>query len=142
MTVREAAYADRPLADVRAALKALGLRTTVADTRRDNPGGHQPGSVAALAPDGKVRTGTLVTLTLWGAEPSPAPAPKKDSDKGKGNSNGKGADHGKPKGKKKRCCKTLSTESSARSHALRRAAARCSSVSSGAGGRTTRCSSR
>ncbi len=89
--VRAAAYVGTPVAEVRAALSGLGLRTKVAEI--DNPGGHPAGTVAALDPTGSVHVGATVTVQVWG--PAPAPAKKKP---GPDHGPGQGKGHGK-KGK-------------------------------------------
>ena len=78
--VRPAAYVGKPVAQVRDALRRLGLQSKVV-RRRDNPGGHVAGTVAALAPTGMVAKDSLVRLTVWKAPPpppatKPAPAPQ------------------------------------------------------------------
>jgi serine/threonine-protein kinase len=90
--VDPAAYVGKPVAEVRAALTALGL-----DSRRvsvDNPGGRTAGTVAALQPTGAVAVGTTITLEVWGAAPEDATdgggKPEPDKGKGKGNDKGKG----------------------------------------------------
>jgi len=69
VTVDPAAYVGKPVADVRAALTALGLRSRVETVA--NPGGHPQGIVATLRPTGSVRVGTTVTIGVWGAVPPP-----------------------------------------------------------------------
>ena len=65
-----AAYVGKPVADVRAALRGLGLSSRVATVH--NPGGHTTGTVAAVQPTGPVTEGTSVTVDAWGAAPKPA----------------------------------------------------------------------
>ena len=84
--VRAAAYVGKPVAEVRTALRALGLRTRVVDV--DNPGGHQAGTVSALRPSGTVRVGATVTLEVWGTPPPPPPDDHEDKH-GKGKGKGK-----------------------------------------------------
>ncbi|HEX2892942.1 MAG TPA: serine/threonine protein kinase [Marmoricola sp.] len=87
--VDPAAYVGQPVADVRAALTGLGLRTAVTTVR--NPGGHTAGTVSALRPTGAVKVGTTVTLDVWGAAPKPAPTTLTKPHGGKpGKGHGKG----------------------------------------------------
>jgi serine/threonine-protein kinase len=86
--VRAAAYVGTRAAEVRAALAALGLQTSVAEVH--NPGGHTAGTVADLDPTGRVPVGATVTVQVWG--PAPAP-PKKKA--GPGHGPGKPKGHGK-----------------------------------------------
>lgn len=87
--VDPAAYVGKPVAEVRAALGALGLETRVVDV--DNPGGRTAGTVAALRPTGAVAVGTTVRLEVWGAAPKAEPdsGGKPEPDKGKGKGKGK-----------------------------------------------------
>jgi serine/threonine-protein kinase len=80
--VDPAAYVGKPVADVRAALAALGLQSRV--TTVANTGGHGQGTVAALRPTGAVRVGATVTLDVWGAAPAPQKHHGGKPDKGKG----------------------------------------------------------
>ena len=80
-------YSHHPT-EVRAALAALGLQTSVAEVH--NPGGHTAGTVADLDPTGRVPVGATVTVQVWG--PAPAP-PKKKA--GPGHGPGKPKGHGK-----------------------------------------------
>ncbi|HEY6932308.1 MAG TPA: serine/threonine-protein kinase [Marmoricola sp.] len=102
--VRAAAYVGRPVAEVRDALRALGLQSRVV-AHRDNPGGHTAATVAALSPTGLVAKDGVVRLTAWGAPPpppAPAPAPE-HHDKPKPEPHGKPPHHGpkKPHGNDK-----------------------------------------
>jgi serine/threonine-protein kinase len=87
--VDPAAYIGKRATDVRAALAALGLKTTVHQV--SNPGGRSAGTVAALRPTGRVAKGTTVTVDVWGAPP------KVENDGPTKHKPGKG--HGKGKGK-------------------------------------------
>jgi len=80
------AYVGKPVAEVKAALGALGLKTRVVTV--DNPGGHPKDTVQALRPTGAVAPGTTVTLDVWGAPPAP-----------KGDGHGGDGKPGKGKGK-------------------------------------------
>jgi serine/threonine-protein kinase len=82
--VDPAAYVGKPVADVRAALAALGLQSRLNTVA--NSGGHAKGTVAALRPTGAVRVGATVTLDVWGA----APAPQKHHGGKPGKGKGKG----------------------------------------------------
>jgi serine/threonine-protein kinase len=70
VTIDPAAYVGKPVADVRTALRGLGLPSRV--TTVHNPGGHTAGTVAALRPTGAVTAGTTVAIDAWGAAPKPA----------------------------------------------------------------------
>jgi serine/threonine-protein kinase len=87
VTVDPAAYVGKPLADVRAALVALGLRTRVVNVA--NPGGHTAGTVATLRPTGAVQVGATVTLDAWGAAPKPSTTKPHGGKPGKGHGKGK-----------------------------------------------------
>jgi eukaryotic-like serine/threonine-protein kinase len=65
VTVDPASYVGKPVADVRAALAELGLTSRVNTIA--NPGGHTAGTVAAVRPNGSVRTGATITLDVWGS---------------------------------------------------------------------------
>ena len=71
--VRKSRYVGQPVATVRAALRALGLRSTV--TTITNPGSHTAGTVAALSPTGPVRAHTTIALQVWGAAPTSTATP-------------------------------------------------------------------
>jgi eukaryotic-like serine/threonine-protein kinase len=86
VTVDPAAYVGKKVADVRAALSALGLTSRVDNVV--NPGGRQAGTVAAVRPTGTVRVGATITLEVWGDPP------KDDDNSGPGKKK-----HGKGKGK-------------------------------------------
>jgi len=83
--VRAASYVGKPVDEVRAALRALGLSTRVVTV--DNPGGRPAGAVAALDPTGQVRIDATVTLQVWGT------APKDNSGPAKGKGHGKKGKH-------------------------------------------------
>jgi tRNA A-37 threonylcarbamoyl transferase component Bud32 len=78
--VDSAAYIGKPVADVRAALTAMGLTSRVVTV--DNPGGNKAGTVAALRPTGSVSVDETIALYVWSAEPKPQD--KHDKGKGKG----------------------------------------------------------
>jgi serine/threonine-protein kinase len=89
VAIDPAAYRGRPAAQVQAALVALKVKPTMHTV--SNPGGHDAGTVASLAPTGSVRVGSSVTVNVWGTAPEPTthtadkPAPKhKGPGKGKG----------------------------------------------------------
>ena len=82
VAIDPAAYVGKPVADVRAALGALGLRTRVVNV--DNPGGQKAGTVAALRPTGSVRVDEIVTLDVWGPDRADNSGPGKGKGKGKG----------------------------------------------------------
>ena len=71
VTVDPAQYRGKPVADVQAALKALGLPSTVHQIPND--GTHTAGTVADLRPAGTVPVGKNVTLDVWGAPPKAEP---------------------------------------------------------------------
>jgi serine/threonine-protein kinase len=85
VTVDQAQYRGKPAAVVQAALKALGLPSTVHTIAND--GTHPAGTVAAVRPSGTVPVGKNVTLDVWGSPPKADPkdhsGPAK-GDKGKG----------------------------------------------------------
>jgi serine/threonine-protein kinase len=88
VSVDPAAYVGRPVAEVRAALGALGLDTRVVTV--DNPGGKAAGTVAALRPTGAVAAGAAVRLDVWGPAPKPGGDNQDRGDKpGKGKGKGK-----------------------------------------------------
>jgi serine/threonine-protein kinase len=87
VTVDAARYVGKPVADVKAALAALGLQTKVNTVA--NTGGHTAGTVAALRPKGAVRVGSTVTLDVYGAVQKASggggkPGPAKHKHKGHG----------------------------------------------------------
>jgi eukaryotic-like serine/threonine-protein kinase len=74
--VDEDAYKGRPLDDVVADLKALGLEVETQEV--ENPGGEDPGTVALVRPNGTVREGATVTVGYYGEAPetdTPTPTP-------------------------------------------------------------------
>jgi tRNA A-37 threonylcarbamoyl transferase component Bud32 len=81
VTVDAAAYVGKPVADVRAALTALGLASEVVTV--DNPGGFKAGTVKALRPTGSVSTDETITLDVWRAAPKAEPKHGKGKGKGK-----------------------------------------------------------
>jgi serine/threonine-protein kinase len=83
--VRAASYVGKPVDEVRAALRDLGLSTRVVTV--DNPGGRPTGTVAALDPTGQVKVDATVTLQVWGA------VPKDNSGPGNGKGHGKKGKH-------------------------------------------------
>ncbi|WP_183408255.1 serine/threonine-protein kinase [Nocardioides pocheonensis] len=88
VTVDPAAYVGKPVADVRAALGALGLHTRVVTVA--NPGGHTVGTVATLAPTGSVKAGATIRLDVWGAVQKPQPGTTKHHGGGPDKGHGKG----------------------------------------------------
>jgi len=83
--VRAASYVGKPVDQVRAALRDLGLSTRVVTV--DNPGGRPAGTVAALDPTGPVQVNATVTLQVWGA------VPQDNSGPGNGKGHGKKGKH-------------------------------------------------
>lgn len=88
-------FIGRPVAEAREELKGLGLRVEVVH----EAGGGTVGTVKAVAPEGTLAAGDLVTLTAVAAPPEvqEEPGGGKGSDGGPGK--GKGSDNGKGKGK-------------------------------------------
>jgi serine/threonine-protein kinase len=78
VTVDEAAYVGRPVADVLRDLMANNLLVQVVD----GPSTAPAGSVTAVDPTGSVREGTTVTVTVAA---KPVPPPKGHGDKHKHN---------------------------------------------------------
>jgi hypothetical protein len=72
-------------------LRALGLRVSV---RRQPNFEVPPGTVVGLSPTGKVRSGTLITLTVATAAKHPGHHGHGDNGNGNGKGNGKGDGHG------------------------------------------------
>jgi beta-lactam-binding protein with PASTA domain len=85
-------YVGQPVEEVQSALRKLGLDTRVED--RANPGDQSEGTVAALDSSGKVATGSVVVLAVWGAPPAAKDEPKKDDKDGAGK--GPGPEKKKP----------------------------------------------
>jgi serine/threonine-protein kinase len=67
VVVDKAQYVGKPVADVKAALAALGLHAQTTTVR--NPGGQTAGTVADLTPSGSVKQNATITLDVWGAVP-------------------------------------------------------------------------
>lgn len=82
ITIDVSAYVGKPVADVRAALSALGLSSRVVTV--DNPGDQREGTVAAVRPTGTVRVGETITVDVWGtAKTEDKPKPGKGKGKGR-----------------------------------------------------------
>lgn len=65
-------YLGRPVSDVKAALHALGLKTSTVTVSSAAPAG----TVLGLSPTGRIKSRQLVVLTVSSTPQPPAPAPK------------------------------------------------------------------
>jgi serine/threonine-protein kinase len=78
--VDAAKYIGEPADQVRSDLRSLGL--TPRTETKDNPGGEDAGTVAALSPTGRVEKGATITLRVWSDPPKPTTTSSPSGGKG------------------------------------------------------------
>ncbi len=90
--VDAAAYEGRPVDDVVADLRALGLKTTTQE--QENLGTEEAGTVDSVDPTGSVEEGTTITVGYWGDPVVETPGDEDPPGNGNGNGNGQGNGNG------------------------------------------------